>query len=409
VNGGALAPLHDRRFRLLFAGRSVSMLGSSMAPVALAFAVLGISDSAAVLGTVLAARSIPMAAFLLLGGVVADRFSRSLVLQVSHLLSALTQGAVAVLLLTGSAEVWSLVALEALNGTVAAFTFPALNSVVPAVVDRSQLQRANALLAFSRNGLYVLGPTTATALVVTVGAGWALAADALTWLVAAGCMGLLRVPAADRTGSTSVLHDLRIGWGEFTARTWVWLTVVAAGLMNVIIAGVWVTLGPVIAKDSIGIGPWGWVLSAQSLGLLAMTAVLTRQSLRRPLRAGMLGLLLTALPMLVLGIDPEVVPLVLLAFAAGAGMEVFGIGWTTAVQEHVPEEVLSRVFSYDALGSFVAIPVGQLLAGPLAQWLGAREVAVGGAALFALVAAGTLLSPSVRELESAGAGEPAPT
>ena len=125
MTGGGLAPLRDRRFRLLFAGRSVSMLGSSMAPVALAFAVLDLSDSAAVLGIVLAARSIPMVVFLLLGGVVADRSSRSLVLQVSHLLSALTQGTVAVLLLTGSAEVWSLVVLEALNGTVAAFTFPA--------------------------------------------------------------------------------------------------------------------------------------------------------------------------------------------------------------------------------------------------------------------------------------------
>jgi MFS family permease len=409
VSGGALAPLRDRRFRLLFTGRAVSMLGSSMAPVALAFAVLDISDSAAVLGIVLAARSIPMVAFMLLGGVVADRFSRSLVLQVSHLLSALTQGAVAVLLLTGSAEIWSLVVLEALNGTVTAFTFPALNSVVPAVVDRSLLQQANALLALSRNGLYVVGPTVATALVVTVGSGWALAVDALTWLVAAGCMGLLRVPAVGRQQPTSVLHDLRVGWGEFTSRTWVWLVVVSVGVMNVIIAGVWVTLGPVIAKDSFGIGPWGWVLSAQSFGLLVMTVLLTRVSLRRPLLAGMVGLLLTALPMLVLGIDPEVVPLVLLSFAAGAGMEVFGIGWSTALQEQVPEEVLSRVFSYDALGSFVAIPVGQLLAGPLAQWLGTREVAVGGAVLYAVVAAATLLSRSVRELSSTVANEPAPT
>src|SRR4028118_247661 len=121
-----LAPLRDRRFRLLFAGRSVSMLGSAMAPVALAFAVLEISDSAAVLGIVLAARSIPMAGFMLLGGVVADRFSRSLVLRLSHVGAALTQGAVAVVLIAGVAELWMLVVLEFLNGTVVAFTFPAL-------------------------------------------------------------------------------------------------------------------------------------------------------------------------------------------------------------------------------------------------------------------------------------------
>ena len=95
------------------------------------------------------------------------------------------------------------------------------------MIDRSLLQQANALLALSRNGLYVVGPTAATALVVTVGSGWALAVDALTWLVAAGCLGLLRVPAVERHQPTSVLSDLRFGWGEFTARTWVWLVVVS--------------------------------------------------------------------------------------------------------------------------------------------------------------------------------------
>ena len=408
-NAQALAPLRDRRFRLLFTGRATSMLGSAMAPIALAFAVLEISDSAAVLGIVLASRSIPMAAFMLLGGVVADRFSRSLVLQVSHLLSALSQGTVAFLLITGTAEIWSLVLLEAINGTVTAFTFPAQNSVVPAVVDRRLLQQANALLAFARNGLYIIGPTVATVLVVTVGAGWALAADALTWLVAGWCMGRLRLPALERAASTSVLHDLRVGWGEFRGRTWVWVVVAAFGVMNVIYVGVWHTLGPVIAKESFGIGPWGWVLSAQALGLLAMTLVLTRVPLRHPLRAGMVGMLVLTAPMLMLGLDPQVLPMVALSFASGAGMEVFGIGWSTALQEHVPEEVLSRVFSYDALGSFLAIPVGQLLAGPLAAWLGTREVVLGGAVLYALVTAAALLSRSVRDLESLAAPAPAPT
>ena len=395
----ALAPLRDRRFRLLFTGRAVSMLGSSMAPVALAFAVLDLSDSAAVLGIVLAARSIPMAAFMLVGGVVADRFSRSVVLQVSHLLSAATQGAVALLLLTGHAEVWSLVLLEAANGTVTAFTFPAMNSIVPAVVQRSFLQQANALLSFARHGLYVLGPTVATVLVVTVGSGWAVAFDALTWLVAAWCMGRLRLPAFERSESTSMLHDLRVGWGEFTSRSWVWIIVAAFGAMNAIHVGVWFTLGPVIAKDTFGPGPWGWVLSAEALGLLLMTLVLLRVTLRYPLRAGMLGMLTMTAPFLVLGVDPSVLPLMALSFAGGAGLEVFGIGWSTALQEHIPEEVLSRVFSYDALGSFLAIPVGQLLAGPLASWFGAQEVAIGGAILYALLVSATLLSPSVRNLE----------
>jgi len=399
TTGQALAPLRDRRFRLLFAGRIISTLGSSMAPIAIAFAVLDLSDSAAVLGIVLTARSVPMVVFMLVGGVVADRFSRSAVLQTSHLLSALTQGVVAYLLIAGHAEVWSLVVLEALNGTVVAFTFPALSSVVPAVVDRAVLQQANALLAFSRNGMVVIGPTVATVLVVTVGSGWAIAVDALTWLVAAWCMGRLQVPRLERTETTSMVHDLRVGWGEFVSRTWVWVVVAAFSVMNAIHVGLWSTLGPVIAKDTFGPGPWGWVLSAEAIGLLLMTVVLMRVRLRYPLRAGMLGMLALAFPFFMLGFDPSVLPLVLLSFAGGAGMEVFGIGWSTALQEHIPEAVLSRVFSYDALGSFVAIPVGQVLVGPLAELFGAREVAMGGAVVYALVVASTLASRSVRDLE----------
>lgn len=131
-----------------------------------------------------------------------------------------------------------------------------------------------------------------------------------------------------------------------------------------------------------------------------MTLVLLRVSLRFPLRAGMLGMLVFTAPLLALGLAPGAVLLVVTAALAGAGMELFGIGWETALQTHVPNEVLGRVASYDALGSFVAIPVGQLLAGPLAQWLGTREVVLGGAVLYSVVVASTLLSRSVRDLEA---------
>ena len=122
----SLAPLRDRRFAWYFGGRLISTTGSMMAPIAITFAVLDLTDSASALGAVLAARSIPLIVFMLIGGVVADRFSRSVVMQVSHLLSAATQGLVAVLLITGSAELWMIVVLEALNGTLSAFTFPAM-------------------------------------------------------------------------------------------------------------------------------------------------------------------------------------------------------------------------------------------------------------------------------------------
>ena len=396
-------PLRHTAFRRLFAGRAVSLFGSAMAPVALTFAVLDVSDSAQALGLVLAARTIPMVGFMLLGGVVADRFSRSTVLWLSHLMSALTQGLVAFLLLTDTAQIWHLVVLEALNGTVAAFTFPSLQGVVPMVVRRESLQQANALLGFARQASTILGPSLAGVLVVTVGSGWALALDAASWAVAAVVLASLRLPAEERLEATSMVHDLRVGWTEFCARTWVWVVVVAASVLNLILAGVWLTLGPVVANQTIGADAWGLVLGAEGLGFLVMTVLLLRLSLRRPLRAGMLGVLMFVAPMLVLGLDPRVLPLVTVSFLAGAGMELFGIGWQTALQEQVPTAVLGRVASYDALGSMMAVPVGQLLAGPLAAALGTRDVVVGGAVLFGLVAAAPLLSRSVRDLEHAPA------
>jgi MFS family permease len=402
----AFTLLAERRFGWFFWGRLVSTVGSTMAPIALTFAVLDLTDSASALGLVLAARSIPLVVFLLVGGVVADRMSRSAVMQLSHLLSAGTQGLVAALLLTGTADLWMIVVLEALNGTVSAFTFPAMSSVVPLVVPRADIQRANALLSFSRSGVAIIGPTLGALFVVTVGSGWALAIDALTFLIAAVCMAQLRLPAAAPATpgqQRSMLREMRDGWSAFVSMTWIWVIVLAFGLLNAIQVGGIYVLGPVIAKDTIGEAQWGWVLSAQAAGFLMMTLVMMRWRSSRPLIVGMLGMLAVAPPMLALGIHPQVVLLMALMFVAGAGEEVFGTGWETALHEHVPNDVLSRVSSYDALGSFVAIPIGQIAFGPLAQAFDARDVLVVSAILYIAIALATLLSRSVRDLGRVGA------
>lgn len=405
----SLSPLADKRFAWFFWGRFVSTAGSVMAPIALTFAVLDLSDSPSALGQVLAARTIPLVVFLLVGGVVADRFSRSLVMQVAHLGSAATQGAVAVLLLTGTAEIWMVIVLEALNGILSAFTFPAMQGVVPLVVPRDEIQRANALLGFSRNGLAIAGPALSAALVVAVGSGWAIAIDAATWAIAAVCMSRVRLTraAAAAPGKRSMLGDLREGWSSFVANTWVWVIVLAFGLLNAIQAGAFMTLGPVIAKDTIGVKGWGIVLSSEAVGLLVMTLVMLRKRFRYPMRAGMLGILLLAGPMFVLGIDPTLAALIPLAFLAGCGSEIFGIGWQTALHEHIPNDVLSRVSSYDALGSFVAIPIGQLAYGPLAVAFDETDVMLVSAVLYVVITLLTLASSSVRNL-SGTPDEPVP-
>jgi MFS family permease len=397
----SLAPLRSARFRWFFAGRTLSLFGNAMVPIALAFAVLDLTGEASDLGLVLAARSIPMVGFIVLGGIVADRMSRSLLLQLSHTGAALTQGAVAVLLISGSAELWMLIGLEFANGVLFAFSFPALQGAIPQVADRRQLQPANAILAFSRNASMVVGPSIAGLLVVSVGSGWAIAYDALSFGLAAYCMSRLRLTAQQREEPTSMLYDLREGWTAFTSRTWVWVVVAAFGVLNLIHAGVWFTLGPTIARDTIGEGQWGLVLSAEAVGFVVMSLILLRVSLRYPLRAGMIGMTSLCLPMAMLGLEPQVVVLVATAFLAGAGTELFGIGWQVALHEHIPGDVLSRVSSYDVIGSLVAVPIGQILAGPLAEVWGQREVVVVASGIYLGIGLATLLSRSVRNLERA--------
>ena len=142
----------------------------------------------------LGVRTLAMVLFLLIGGVVADRFSRIVVLQVSHVLTCLTQALAASLIITGNATLTQLTVIEGVNGAVSAFTMPAIMGVVPLVVDRTKLQQANALLSFSRSSLSIIGPAIAGLLVVGVGPGWALAVDALTYAVAIVCLTRVGLP-----------------------------------------------------------------------------------------------------------------------------------------------------------------------------------------------------------------------
>lgn len=408
----SFAPLREATFAWYYASRFTNMLGSMMAGVALTFAVLDLTDSASALGQVLAARTIPMVLFLLFGGVIADRFPRTLILQLSNLLSAITQGIVAWLVISGHAELAMIIALEALNGMVSAVSMPAMASILPQLVPRGELQRANALISLSRGGLTIIGPTVGALLVVTVGSGWALAADAASWLLSALLLLKVRVPARTRTADAppaSTARELKEGWAVFAGNTWLWAVVLSFGFLNAIHTGAWYTLGPPVAENTIGKQGWGFALSAESAGLLVMTLVMLRVSLKRPLYAGMLGCSLMGIPMVVLGLEPHVVPLLIATFAAGAGIEVFSMGWNLAMQENIEEHMLSRAYSYDALGSFVAMPVGQLVYGPLGESFGfERVLVISGIAYFALSIA-TLASRSVRNLPRTPLSQPAET
>jgi MFS family permease len=394
------APLREREFRLLFLGRTVSVAGSAIAPIALAFAVLELTDSLAALGIVLAARIVPQIVFLLLGGVWADRLPRHLVMVGSNVLSALAQGTVALLLLTDVAELWHLVLLQLVAGASSAFFFPASAGVVPQTVPRTLLQPANALLRLSLNSMQIAGAAAGGVLVATAGSGWALAFDAVTYLAAGAVLALMRLPPSARAETTNVLADLQAGWREFSTRTWLWGIVIGFGFLNATHEGATNVIGPAVARDDLGgADSWGLILSAKAAGLVVGGLLLLRFRVRRPLLVGCSAAALTAPGMLLLALDAPVALIALAYLLTGIGIELMAVLWDVALQENVPQETLSRVYSYDMLGSFVLIPVGLLLAGPIADAIGRDATLLLAVALLLVVVAAMLSIREVRTLE----------
>lgn len=395
-------------FRWLLAARTTSLLGNAMAPVALAFAVLDLTGSVTDLGLVVASRSVASVALLLMGGVIADRLPRHLVLSGSSVAAALTQGAVATLVLTGTASVPLLVVLGVVNGAVSAVSFPASSALTPQTVPPEVLQAANAVLRIGANGSAILGAALGGILVASVGPGWGLAADAVSFLLAAGMFRAVRlVRAAPPPGGTSVLAELREGWGEFRSRRWVWTVVLQFAVVNAAFVGGVAVLGPVVADATIGRAAWGFVLAAEAVGLLVGGVLALRWAPRRALGIGVAASAMLAAPVLALAAvaghgaqGPHAVILLLVAgLLSGVAVEQFSIAWDVSLQQHVPPERLARVYSYDAVGSLVAVPVGQVTVAPLAAAFGTVPALLCCGVAILLATAFALGTPAVRTLE----------
>ena len=375
------------------------MLGSAVAPIALAFGVLDLTGSKSDLGFVLAANWVPQLVLILFGGVFADRLPRNLVMVGANAVSAAAQGAIAVLLLTGHARLWHLIALQVLRGSAFSFFFPASQGLVPQTVPIGELQPANVLFSMTRNGTNIVGAALGGALVAATSPGWALAFDGGTYLVSAVIFTGMRLPPrAESIEAPNMLRELAEGWSEFVSHRWLWTIVVAAGIGNM----AWITgnvYGPIVAKQSLGgAAAWGAIAACEAAGLLLGGLLLLRYRPGRPLFVGTAALAAGALPLLFLA-DWRWTPAIAAAFLlAGVSLEVFNTIWTTVLQEHIPLEKLSRVTSYDALGSFVLIPVGLSIAGPVADAIGLEHALW----LAAAVVAGSMLSAlavrDVREL-----------
>jgi MFS family permease len=399
----SLGPLRERSFRLLFFGGTTSRVGNAFASVALAFAVLELTGSKTDLGLVLAARSLPQVLFLLVGGIWADRLPRHRVMVVSNVVSGLSQGTIALLLLTGEAEVWQVAVLAAVNGASSAFFAPAATGIVPQTVSPPMLQQANAILRLGQNASWIGGAALGGLVVAATSPGIGVAVDAASFLLAALLLAMIRLPATLRMEASNFLAELAEGWREFRSRTWLWVIVLQFGFVNAMVLGVEGVLGPAVAKEDLGgAAAWGLILTAQSLGLVAGGLILLRLRPRRLLLAATLGYLLTIPFVLGLAGPLPVAGLILLAALAGIGSETFQVLWDTTMQQEIPQEKLSRVSSYDALGSFVLIPLGVAIVGPVSEVFGTRETILGAAAISLTATLVVLFVQDVRTIERRG-------
>jgi predicted MFS family arabinose efflux permease len=413
---GDLAVLSEQPFLFLFLARTVSLFGSAVALGALPFAVLGMhGGSATVLGLVLGARSLAQVALLLFGGVLADRRpkSRSRLMAGSDVLAFASQGLAAALFITGAARPAEIIVLAAVNGAASALFGPAAQGLVPQLVDGPRLQPANVLLRLSYNTTSVIGTALGGVLVVTIGAGWALSVDAITFAVSAVLLAGIRVrhPMPSRTvpaSGSSFRADLAGGWREFTSRPWVCLVSMQFAIVNGGF-GMLNVLGPVIAEQHMGGAvAWAGLLAAKSAGMIAGSLLVARIRPRFPVRTAVLATFGSLPPVFLFAAGAPVWLVGALMLVNGVTVDIFEVLFDTALQTHVPGEALSRIASYDAASAYTLGPLGTMLAGPLSAAIGQSGSLYGAGVLMTLAAIATFASRSVRELPAEATASAAP-
>lgn len=364
-------------YRMLFAARVISNLGNGMAPIALAFGVLSLpGGNAGSLSIVTTAHMVPIVAFMLIGGVAADRFGRARLVGLTDIIGSVFVAVSALSFLTHHSSV-ALLSFNAFAfGVLNALWYPAFTGLMPQVVPAQLLQAANSLLGLGANLAMTLGASVAGIIVATTGSGWAMLLDALSFLIAGLIVFSLRhldrnveVESHERT---SALTQLREGWDEFVSRRWIVVMVVCAAFFHMPFEGFLGVIAPVQAKEALnGARDMGFMMSGFGFGAIAGTMVALRWRPRHPLRVVAGVMPLCSLWVLGMSIPTPLWTLVCFAFLAGVAIDVMYANWMTTLQTNVPDEAMSRVGAYDAFGSMVFAPLGLFVAGPLTRVLGA--------------------------------------
>ena len=399
---GILALSHVRK---LLAARLTSNFGNGLAPIALAFGVLDLPGATAkTLSLVMFAQMFPLVAFMLLGGVIADRYPKALLIGGSDIVLSLFVLTNGVMFLTGTVSVTSLVIVGLFSGFLHALWWPAMSALPTEIVEEEQLQSINSVVGICSNVTYMLGTVTGGIIVAAIGSGWAIVLDALTFFIAGVLVIQLRTFGKRREvneSSPTVLQDLRAGWVEFSSRSWVVAVVLGYAVIAMLMESIFTVVGPAHAKAHLGgPKPWSWILASMTVGMLVAVAVTLKVKPKRPIFIGISAQVLVGLWWVALGYTNLIPVLMIGAVGAGFAMDFFMVLWMTALQTHIPKESLSRVSSYDAFGSLILAPLGIIIAGPLVTTFGTTTVLHFYTGLFFVALFAMLAVPSVRALPS---------
>ena len=410
---GMLRPLAIRDFALLWAGMTVSLLGDGIYFVTIAWQVYELSNAPTALAVVGIAWTLPLFLFLLVGGVVSDRFDRRRIMILSDLVRGSAIGAIGVLAVTDELSLGLLLPLVAVYGAGEALFAPAFGALVPDIVPRSLLVQANSIDMVVRPlASQFAGPAVGGLAIATIGTGGAFLLDAGTFAVSALCiLGIAARPLPTRE-NRNVLREVAEGFRFVRSEKWLWGTLLAAAVSLLAFWGPWEVLVPYIVKNELGgsAGDLGLVFAAGGLGAVLAAIVMGHRRIpRRHITFMYLCWTASSGAVMVYGLATALWQAMAAAFFSGAVATAGMVVWMTLMQLRVPRELLGRVTSLDWMVSIGLIPVSLALTGPIADAVGARETLVGAGALSAVIIVGFLyLLPGLRDgerAELAGAGQ----
>ncbi len=402
-------PLASRDFRLLFAGRSVSLLGDGVFLVALAWQAYTLSNAPTALSLLGIAMTVPLVALLLFGGVVSDRYDRRRVMLLADAVRALLLALLGLLAATGTLRLWHMMLIVAVYGGAQAFFDPASDAILPEILPAAQLGEANALEQVIRPlALRLAGPALGGVLVGVLGLGAAFLIDAATFVASAATLWSLSTRAGRSlrpTGApleSSARRQLLEGWAYVRRHVWLWGTFASAGVAYLLFMGPAEVLLPFMVKHELrGSGvQLGLVLGAGGLGSVACALAMLRSGLpARSMRFIYLVWALATLAVAGYGLATAMWQLMLASLAFNLLETAGTIVWSTMKQRRVPGDLLGRVSSLDWLISIGLLPVSFALTAPLAATLGVRTTLIGAGLAGAAATLGGLLLPGMEAVD----------